>query len=225
MDGQSSIPNTHVLELHPPGSSTASSIEKLQSPREDLNQITPGALLVTLTGEQLAGNQEVLLMLKSGGNSKETATLPRFLTAFCQAMNALETAQPRCSNLVTLRRREEFKGRPLIVTGVLLPQPQNHDARQVLLTLEWSNTAHESSPPNRHPKLSKRENEIIRCLHQGLTNKEIASYLAISKETVKEYVKRIMKKTNCTTRTGIIGRLMIQAQSPSKADHGEERDT
>lgn len=49
--------------------------------------------------------------------------------------------------------------------------------------------------------LTKRENEVLRQLTLGLTNKEIADSLEISYETVKEHVQHILRKVGVTDRT------------------------
>jgi DNA-binding NarL/FixJ family response regulator len=49
--------------------------------------------------------------------------------------------------------------------------------------------------------LTKRENEVLRQLTLGLTNKEIADSLEISYETVKEHVQHVLKKIGVTDRT------------------------
>jgi DNA-binding NarL/FixJ family response regulator len=49
--------------------------------------------------------------------------------------------------------------------------------------------------------LTKRENEVLRQLACGLTNKEIAQSLGISYETVKEHVQHILRKIGVSDRT------------------------
>jgi DNA-binding NarL/FixJ family response regulator len=49
--------------------------------------------------------------------------------------------------------------------------------------------------------LTKRENEVLKQLAFGLTNKEIAQALGISYETVKEHVQHILRKIGVTDRT------------------------
>lgn len=52
--------------------------------------------------------------------------------------------------------------------------------------------------------LTKREGEIFRLLHVGLSNSEIAGTLYISESTVKFHVKNILKKTGCPNRNKVI---------------------
>ncbi len=56
--------------------------------------------------------------------------------------------------------------------------------------------------------LTPRECDVVQCLLSGLTNKEIAVSLNIEVNTVKEYIKNIMRKTGVTTRTGILSKLI-----------------
>lgn len=49
--------------------------------------------------------------------------------------------------------------------------------------------------------LTRRENEVLRQLAHGLTNKEIAQALGISYETVKEHVQHILRKVGVADRT------------------------
>ncbi|MCL4474594.1 MAG: helix-turn-helix transcriptional regulator [Actinobacteria bacterium] len=49
--------------------------------------------------------------------------------------------------------------------------------------------------------LSLRELEILNLLPAGLTNKEIATRLFISPETVKTHIAHILKKTGARNRT------------------------
>ncbi|MGC5326283.1 LuxR C-terminal-related transcriptional regulator [Brevibacillus sp. SYSU BS000544] len=48
--------------------------------------------------------------------------------------------------------------------------------------------------------LTKRELEVLTCLSQGLSNKEIAEKLSLSEGTVKLHLNRIYSKLNCTNR-------------------------
>lgn len=50
---------------------------------------------------------------------------------------------------------------------------------------------------------TEREIEIIKCIADGLSNKEIASTLFISEGTVKNYISSILNKTNLSHRTQI----------------------
>lgn len=52
-----------------------------------------------------------------------------------------------------------------------------------------------------NPALSAREMEVLLCLAQGLSNKEIARDLKISQQTVKNHITSILKKLEVADRT------------------------
>jgi len=55
-----------------------------------------------------------------------------------------------------------------------------------------------------HPRLTRREVQILELIPKGLRNKEIAATLGISEETVQVHVKRILAKLNVRDRTAAI---------------------
>ena len=57
--------------------------------------------------------------------------------------------------------------------------------------------------------LTEREQMVIIYLMLGFTNKEIANRIHLSEYTVKEHLKRIMHKTQTTTRTGLLARMIF----------------
>src|SRR6202022_2436248 len=52
--------------------------------------------------------------------------------------------------------------------------------------------------------LSKREQEVVRCVSEGLTNREIASRLKLSGHTVKNYIFKIFDKLGVSTRVELV---------------------
>ena len=58
-------------------------------------------------------------------------------------------------------------------------------------------------------RLTEREQMVIMYLTLGFTNKEIANRIHLSEYTVKEHLKRIMNKTQTTTRTGLLARMIF----------------
>lgn len=59
--------------------------------------------------------------------------------------------------------------------------------------------------------ISGREQEIIACVSQGLSNKQIAGRLALSENTVKAHLNTIFKKLNITSRIKL---MTLAVQSP-----------
>jgi len=60
--------------------------------------------------------------------------------------------------------------------------------------------------------LTTREEEVARFLLQGLTSKEIGVRMQISPNTVKAFLRLIMVKMGCSTRSGIVGKALTIEQ-------------
>ena len=52
--------------------------------------------------------------------------------------------------------------------------------------------------------LSKREQDVIRCVAEGLTNREIAQRLTLTEHTVKNYLFRIFDKLGVSSRVEVV---------------------
>lgn len=52
--------------------------------------------------------------------------------------------------------------------------------------------------------LSKREGEVVQCLVQGMTNREIAERMGLSQHTVKNYLFRVFDKLGVSNRTELL---------------------
>jgi len=69
--------------------------------------------------------------------------------------------------------------------------------------------------------LSKREVDVVRCLAQGLTNREIAEHLKLSQHTVKNYLFRVFDKLGVSNRIELLFMTLGEsAQRPSPMQHG-----
>jgi DNA-binding NarL/FixJ family response regulator len=67
-------------------------------------------------------------------------------------------------------------------------------------------------------RLSVREDQIVRLLLRGRTNKEIANQLSISEKTVKHYMTILMQKLNARNRIEVV----LAAQNLPGAANGHE---
>jgi two-component system, NarL family, nitrate/nitrite response regulator NarL len=52
--------------------------------------------------------------------------------------------------------------------------------------------------------LSKREQDVVRCVAEGLSNREIAMKLQLTEHTVKNYLFRIFDKLNVSSRVEVV---------------------
>jgi two-component system nitrate/nitrite response regulator NarL len=63
--------------------------------------------------------------------------------------------------------------------------------------------------------LSTREKEVVRCLVEGLTNREIAETLALSRHTVKNYVFKIFDKLGVSNRVELVFQVLSRPRDVS----------
>ncbi|MGC8874838.1 MAG: response regulator [Chloroflexia bacterium] len=116
---------------------------------------------------------------------------------------------------------EHVFGKPHIATRVL------HQFREL--------AAAEEELGSLFSPLTSREIEILDCMAQGLTNKEIADRLYISSQTVKNHVTAILRKLQVNDRTSAViyalrrGWIRVAAPGPaetsSRSEAGDERAT
>jgi DNA-binding NarL/FixJ family response regulator len=58
--------------------------------------------------------------------------------------------------------------------------------------------------PRGRPRLTRRELEIVRLVALGATNRDIASRLYLSPETVRSHIRNAMGKVNARTRAQLV---------------------
>jgi len=67
--------------------------------------------------------------------------------------------------------------------------------------IDISVNAPEQGKEHRTYNLSERELQVLECIVEGMTNREIAEKLIVSRSTVKFHVSSILAKLNVTSRT------------------------
>jgi DNA-binding CsgD family transcriptional regulator len=97
---------------------------------------------------------------------------------------------------------------PLLLRALRLPVKGARDAGVVLIILEPIRQKTSVSRLSDRYGFTKRERTVVEDLIQGRTNKEIASDLGISLPSVKAHLKQIMRKTNTSTRTGVLAQIL-----------------
>jgi len=103
------------------------------------------------------------------------------------------------------------------IHGVLSPHTEIHLFKKALMAISegqlWIDNrtvkallhdAGNLSPKGKISHITSREQEIIDCICQGLSNKEIAKTLSLSEHTVKAHLSTIFKKFNVTSRSKLV---------------------
>jgi DNA-binding NarL/FixJ family response regulator len=73
------------------------------------------------------------------------------------------------------------------------------------------------------PLLSKREQDVVRGIAEGMTNREIAEHLKLSVHTVKNYIFAIFDRLGVSSRVEVVLYAMSQAsKNPRKMDRSTD---
>jgi DNA-binding NarL/FixJ family response regulator len=116
-----------------------------------------------------------------------------------------------------------FRIQASTITGqynlVCLPLNVNRDelaacVRRALMSDERGELSVEEVCSGPHGTLSTREQEVLRELAQGKTNREIADALWLSEDTVKSHLRRIYRKLGVATRAEAVALYVGQLGSP-----------
>ena len=101
---------------------------------------------------------------------------------------------------------------PMLLRGFGIPGPNDLHQARVLILMDRvvSREPVSISQAFGRFQLTIRGRAVVKWLVQGLTNKEIAEQLGITEQTVKEHIQRLMRKTETTTRTGLLARLLLK---------------
>lgn len=83
-----------------------------------------------------------------------------------------------------------------ILENAVLARPSHLPSKRK----DTKNLVNIQRPSFKKKLLSGREEEVLRLLAQGLTNREIAGALFLSPETIKTYISRMFKKLNVSNR-------------------------
>ena len=154
--------------------------------------------------EQVLQGQKIL-----GGKPNGNMAIPQEIHDVCQELHQELLSEKRDPEEVQLRRVIGENGRPILVRGFLIPGQDAHEPRYLILLEKLGRrTQVPTNEAKRHFHLTDREHEIVVHLADGRTNREIADLLEISEHTVKEHIKHVLRKTETTTRTGILAQLL-----------------
>lgn len=116
---------------------------------------------------------------------------------------ALRAAAPDIRILLTTGRTLISSSRALAIgaTGVVDKTLPAADLANAVLAVASGQRVFAASAPRGASHLSARECEVLGLLTIGATNREIATYLDVSLETIKQHAKTIYRKLGVRNRT------------------------
>jgi DNA-binding CsgD family transcriptional regulator len=170
----------------------------------------PGILILSTSGHLLYKDRRVWELCGALDQNGDTTLkmLPLAIQEVCAEINKLLLVRTDVKDWEQFRVKRVFEtsGRRLLLSGLGLPDRHELQQSRVLITVE--EIGRRPGPAVEYLKdvfrLTDREIMVVHDLLKGWTNKEIASDLGVTEQTIKEHIKHIMAKTKTTTRTGIL---------------------
>ena len=137
--------------------------------------------------------------------------LPSEIMELCRDLQKeLSTTLPseECEKIAYRRITGDGKC-PVLLRGFLLQDSNQIQDTRILILMESLGRRARVVPAQAKERfrLTEREQEIVKHLAEGRTNKEIAKLLAISEHTVKEHIRHLLKKTKTSTRTAVLAQI------------------
>ena len=190
----------------------------------------PGVLVLSASLKLLYMNDEAREMTSAMNRTpdgrKANVVLPSGIMSFCEELLRLMNVRtgPKDWEQAQLRRVSGHGLGFVLLRGLGFPAVAGVQEAHLIVMMEEINGRREITAERAKERfhLTDREQTVIIYLLKGLTNKEIASRLMITEQTVKEHLKHIMHKTNVTTRTGVLAQILL---APSWTLHPARMDT
>ena len=182
-------------------------------------QGTTGVILFTSTGQLLFMNSEAQVFtrrLQSLSTRENGACLiPEEIHTVVRDLigRLMHCDHPKDCESIQVERLCFANDQRLLLRGFCIPDEPLARNSRFLIIMEKLNQQKIECPDadmQQRYRLTEREQMVIIYLMLGFTNKEIANRINLSEYTVKEHLKRIMQKTQTSTRTGLLARMIFQ---------------
>ena len=186
-----------------------------QSPRQ---QGTTGVILFTSTGQLLFMNTEAQAFTRQlqplSTRENGACLIPEQIHTVVRDLidRLMHCDHPKDCESIQVERLCFANDQRLLLRGFCIPdEPLARNSRFLVIIEQLNQQKVECPDANMQQRyhLTEREQMVIIYLMLGFTNKEIANRINLSEYTVKEHLKRIMQKTQTTTRTGLLARMIF----------------
>jgi DNA-binding NarL/FixJ family response regulator len=176
----------------------------------------------------LASGHPDVYLLASRGNLAEDLVLIRQLRASAPHVRILLIGMARNEGEFLQCVRAGISGYLLrdasseeVLAGVRAVHAGEAVCPGALCALFFRYFAQEAALPlasrGKRPRLSPREQQLLPLIGQGLSNKEVATRLDISEQTVKNHLQRLKKKLGVPDRSGLMQLYRTQVSLTSQS--------
>ena len=187
-------------------------VENLYGDAESIadKRMGPGILMLSSSMQLLYSDRriwELFGRIKTQEGKAQHGVLPPAVETLCSEIIKLLQVRTEAKDWEHFRVKRVVGDpvQPILLSGVGIPEQHGGKSR-VLITVEALGRRQEAIIEQAKElfRLTTREVSVVQHLLKGWTNKEIASALTVTEQTIKEHIKHIMAKTQTTTRTGIL---------------------
>jgi DNA-binding CsgD family transcriptional regulator len=189
-------------------------------------QSSTGVIFFTCTGQRLFMNTEAQAFIKQlqplSTRENGTSLIPEQIHTIVQDLidRLIHCGHSKDCESIQVERLCFANDQRFLLRGFCIPDEPLAQNSRFLIVMEKLNQQ-ELRCPNADMRqryhLTEREQMVIIYLMLGFTNKEIANRIHLSEYTVKEHLKRIMHKTQTTTRTGLLARMIFPTPEEAEA--------
>ena len=181
-------------------------------------QGTTGVILFTSTGQLLFMNTEAQAFTRQlqplSTRENGACLIPEQIHTIVRDLidRLMHCDHPKDCESIQVERLCFANDHRLLLRGFCIPdEPLARNSRFLVIIEQLNQQKVECPDANMQQRyhLTEREQMVIIYLMLGFTNKEIANRINLSEYTVKEHLKRIMQKTQTTTRTGLLARMIF----------------
>lgn len=177
--------------------------------RVTLTSSSTGFLLIDSSQKPLYANDEAVRILTFPADPQQTKPLETFLTEKVRGMFFRGRELPQPDSFTEFM---SGKRRYLCRAIYLSPHPGDPFQPNAALLLERKTPRRvDVSRVAELYDLTPREQETVEWLMHGLTSKEIANRMQISRHTVSTFLRLVMGKMGVSTRAAIVGTILEHA--------------
>jgi DNA-binding CsgD family transcriptional regulator len=111
---------------------------------------------------------------------------------------------------VYIKRIIQIRGSSFMIRAFAIEDPKSRTAAHFLVLLEklFARSKIDLTHAGLYYHFSMKESQVVQCLVDGLTNKEIGHRLHIAESTAKEYLRKVMRKVGASTRCGVVAQVL-----------------
>ncbi len=181
----------------------------------------PGTLILDAENRVLYSNghaKKIMTRFPAVPRHPTDFPLPDTLQSLCDRLRAL-CAQATSDDLETAAEVNQLAFQDGGVYLFRALRIDSHDdaaqPMRVLVLLERVSQRPRVDPVLHTHQLTQKEQEVVRLLLDGKTNREVGNVLNVGEYTVKSHMKRIMAKLQVGTRAGIVAKILQSSAQES----------